>query len=54
MLAKNYRLLVYFLFLGKSLEELYIASCVFKYFLGNRISTPCQSGFPPGDSSIDQ
>ena len=53
MLVKIIVLLVYFLFLEKTFERV-IYNSLFNYFQSNRLFTPCQSGFLPGDSYIAQ
>ena len=55
MLVKNYRPISLVPIFGKMFEKLYIIpfSTIFKVF-SQRLFTPSQSGFLPGDSSIAQ
>ena len=52
-LIKNYRPISLLPIFGKILERV-IYNSLFNYFLSNKLFTPSQSGFLPGDSSIAQ
>ena len=51
MLVKNYRPLGLLPIFGKMFERV-IYNSLFNYFQSNRLFTPSQSGFLPGDSCI--
>ena len=53
ILVKNYRPISVFPIFGKIFEAV-IYNFLFNYFIGNKIFTPSQSGFLPGNSSIAQ
>ena len=53
MLVKNYRPVSLLPIFGKMFERV-IYNSLFNYFQSNRLSTPSQSGFLPGDSCIAQ
>ena len=53
MLVKNYRPISLLPIFGKMFERV-IYNSLFNYFQGNRLFTPSQSGFLPGDSCIAQ
>ena len=52
-LIKNYRPISLLPIFGKIFERV-IYNSLFNYFLSNKLFTPSQSGFLPGDSSIAQ
>ena len=53
MLVKNYRPISLFPIFGKMFERV-IYNPIFIYFQSNRLFTPSQSGFVPGDLCIAQ
>ena len=53
MLVKHYRPISLLPIFGKMFERV-IYNSLFNYFQSNRLSTPSQSGFLPGDSCIAQ
>ena len=53
MLVKNYRPISLLLIFGKMFEGV-LYDFLFNYFQSNRLLTPSQSGFLPGDSFIAQ
>ena len=53
MLVKNYHLISLLPIFGKMFERV-IYNSLFNYFQSNRLFTPSQSGFFPGDSCIAQ
>ena len=53
MLVKNYRPISLLPIFGKMFERV-IYNSLFNYFQSNRLFTPSQSGFLPGDSCIAQ
>ena len=53
MLVKNYRPINLLPIFGKMFERV-IYNSLFNYFQSNRLFTPSQSGFLPGDSCITQ
>ena len=53
ILRKNYRPISLLAIFGKIFERV-IYNSLFNYFLSNKLFTPSQSGFVPGDSSIPQ
>ena len=53
MLVKNYRPISLLPIFGKMFERV-IYNSLFNYFQSNRLFTPSQSGFFPGDSCIAQ
>ena len=53
MLVKNYRQISLLPIFGKMFERV-IHNSLFNYFQSNRLFTPSQSGFLPGDSCIAQ
>ena len=53
MLVKNYRPICLLPIFGKMFERV-IYNSLFNYFQSNRLFTPSQSGFLPGDSCIAQ
>ena len=52
-LVKSYRPISLLLILGKIFKRL-ICNSLFNYFISNKLFTPSQSGFLPGDSCIAQ
>ena len=52
-LIKNYRPISLLPIFGKVFERL-VFNMLFNFFLQNKLFTPCQSGFIPGDSCVSQ
>ena len=53
MLVENYRPISLLPIFGKMFERV-IYNSLFNYFQSNRLFTPCQSGFLPGNSCVAQ
>ena len=52
-LIKNYRPIILLPIFSKVFERL-VFNALFNFFLQNKLFTPCQSGFIPGDSCVSQ
>ena len=52
-LITNYRLISLLPIFSKVFERL-VFNALFNFFLQNKLFTPCQSGFMPGDSCVSQ
>ena len=52
-LIKNYRHIILLPIFSKVFQRI-VFNALFNFFLQNKLFTPCQSGFIPGDSCVSQ